>query len=131
MNILSLNKTLLSQILIFWTSSAFIQVDHLPQRNDESHGFDSINGRFEIHSGSDATNNAFINLNKKWRALQPDKLEFILIASNYLNYVPFLDILLIERVGQISRRVNVPIYSQITESDWMRHNPEKTLIFFA
>ena len=84
-----------------------------------------VNGRFKLLGFPSPS---IINLDKEWRAAQPDKLEFIVVGATHLEHQPKFYILLIETVGQISYRVKVT-KTRVTEEQWMRQNPQRKLVF--
>jgi len=108
--------------LIFWTSSAFLDVERLPAWSNNP---ERVYGRFKLLGFPSPST---INLGKAWRAAQPDKLEFIVVGALNLKYQPILHLLLIETVGQISYRVEVT-RTKVTEEQWMQQNPQRKLVF--
>jgi hypothetical protein len=129
-----MNSEALSPMLIFWASSGFLTVDRTP---DPLLGPESALGQFNVRI--DLQSNPIfygVLLDKKWRAAQPDKLEFIVIAfkprgHHPRRHDPTLCLLLIETIGSISHRITVPSNGKIYEEQWMSANPQRKLIILA
>ena len=111
-----------SSHLYFWTSSAHLTVDREGVEGESRHGTDRLHVRSV--KGDPV---GVIYLNKIWRQVQPDKLEFIVICSYGLRdrqgWNSGLMLLLIERQDWLAFRVQT-INTPIAQDVWAAERPE-------
>jgi hypothetical protein len=108
--------------LYFWTSSAHLIVDREGVKGESRHGTDYLHVR-----SVEGDPVGVICLNKIWRQVQPDKLEFIVICSYDSRDRPSwnsgLMLLLIERQDWVAFRVQ-RIDTPIAQDVWAAERPE-------
>ncbi len=118
-----------SSYLYFWTSSAHLIVDREGVEGESRHGTDRLHVR-----GVEGDPVGVIYLNRVWRQVQPDKLEFIVICSYDLrdgrSWNPGLMLLLIERQGCVAFRVQ-RIDTPIAQDVWAAQRPEWKFFVFG
>lgn len=97
-------------VLAFWTQSVHLQVDRVKSERVEPRGF----GKSTSHAGLYTVRNAqnrnicYLALTEAYRASQPDKLYFILIAHNRRfeeQYGPLMELMHVETKDGITYRV--------------------------
>jgi len=114
-----------SQILRFWTSSAFLTVGY------ESPGLHPKvdRNRYPV-TAPDGSPLGEIVLNEHWRLPRPEKLEFIVVSRNVNPGEQGLNTLLIERCNGAALRVQRP-ETPFPEHHWVDASPEWRLITLA
>ncbi|KAF2807151.1 uncharacterized protein BDZ99DRAFT_465083 [Mytilinidion resinicola] len=149
----SIHWPLRSQLLVFYTTSAHFPVARtcdLDSSNDgnrfglytilgspdsepaKSHDTAEETLPGEVLEGSNTMypEASSIYLNKNWRARQPESLEFILIQTKTVHGTLSLETMLIERIGNLAYRVNLPT-SPFSELAWETQKPTGKWIYLA
>jgi hypothetical protein len=119
-----------THFLQFWTSSAELIVDYEGPESEERYG----NHRLTIRGFENAAV-GIIYLDGEWRMSKPNALEFIVLSRDITKRDPKwdpdwkgrLNLLLIERDGEIAYRVERPL-DPIVEEEWIKVERQWKLI---
>lgn len=120
-----------AHLLQFWTSSALLTVDRTESGSKRTYNISWYTWMDEKQNnilldirGKDDRVMGQISLNRDWRPLKPDSLEFIVISrfvpyayDNQHNGSEGFHVLLIEWIGEVAYRVQAPLKS-IAKGDW-------------
>ncbi|KAK5101502.1 hypothetical protein LTR70_000769 [Exophiala xenobiotica] len=96
--------------LAFWTQSVHLQVDRVKSERKESRGFGTSTSHAGLYTVRNAENRniCYLALTEAYRASQPDKLYFILLAHNRRfekQYGPLMELMHVETKDAITYRV--------------------------